>query len=79
MSKDAEPITAVVNFVRHSNGKTVTIESFFITKLGVNIGKRLYEELAEFVKDATQSIPGEPAVVFDDKHGRVLSLHISSQ
>lgn len=79
MSKDDAPIVATVNFARHSNGKPVTVEAFFVSKLGVNIGKRLYEELVLYVETATQSSPGEPAVVFDDKHGRILSLHISSQ
>ena len=79
MSKEEETTIAAVNFAKHSNGKPVTLEGFFTAKLGVNIGKRLYKELVAFAEDATSSIPGDAAVVFDEKHGRIIAISIANE
>lgn len=79
MSTEDTPPVATVNFAKHANGKPVTVEAFFTAKLGVNIGKRLYKELVAFAEDATQSIPGEAAAVFDEKHGRIIAISLPNE
>ena len=66
--------SATVIPIKHSNGKPVTVKSFFTAKLGVNIGERLYKEFVAFAEEATKHVPGEAAVVLDDKNGRIVSI-----
>lgn len=56
------------------DGKSLTVESFLTSKLGVSAGKRLYKELVSAAKDATKGHRGAPAIDLTGKGGEFISV-----
>lgn len=74
----AELETYTVTAVAKAGDAIITLEEFFIRKLGASNGKKLYKELTAAVKDCTKAHTGTPAIDLDTRRGSFVVLNAAN-
>lgn len=55
--------------------KHMTVRTLLVVRYGVEMGKKIYEDLARMANKAAEQNGGEPGLIFDDNGGHFVSFH----